>query len=166
MPSISERSTLLLGALITTGYASYALPRLMRIIQRGNSDPDWRCLLKRPPRVIIQTISLRDIFKSRKCTSTLHAFVACRFLFYVLISRGDVFEVFIPNYEFLGYETLGGVHPLGTEVVSVNVIAAMSLQLLRRFIFQPSSQNVCADIGLYPKAYKGLNSQQKEEENE
>ena len=156
MLSIPERVFFLLGALLTTGYALYALIRLMRVIGRGHGDLDWRSLLRRLPRVIIQTISLSDTFKSRRRISILHGLVAWGFLSYILINLGDVLEGFIPNYALFGKRTIGGLYRLSAEVASVFIIAAMLLLLFRRFIFQPSSLSVRADIGLYPKAHEGL----------
>ncbi len=156
MLSFPEKVLFLLGLLLTTGYALYALTRLMRVIGRGYGDPDWRSLLRRLPHVIIQTISLKDTFKIRKRTSTLHGLVAWGFLFYIFINLGDVLDGLISNYVFLGNGTLGGLYRMGAEVVSVFIIAAMLLLLLRRFIVRPSSLSIRSDIGLDPKVEERL----------
>lgn len=156
MLSIPERIIFLLGAILTTGYALYSLVLIIRVIKRGNGEPEWRTVLRRLPIVTLLTISLKDTFQSRKRTSILHGFVAWGFLFYLLINLGDVLEGFFPEFTLFGMGTVGGLYRLSAEAVSVFIIAAMLLLLLRRFIFQPSSLKVRADIGLYPKAYEGL----------
>lgn len=156
MLSIPERIFFLLGALLTTGYALYTLARLMRVIGQGHGDLDWRSLLRRLPRVIIQTISLSETFKSRRRISILQGLVAWGLLSYILINLGDVLEGFFPDFTFFSMGTLGGLYRLSAEVVSVFIIAVMLLLLLRRFFFPPSSLSVQADIELNPMAYEGL----------
>ena len=156
MLSIPERIFFLLGALLSTCYALYALARLMRVIGQGHGDLDWRSLLRRLPRIIIQAISLSENFKSRRRISILQGLIAWGFLSYILANIGDVLEGFFPYFTFFNLGSLGGLYRLSAEVVSVFIIAAMLLLLLRRFFFRSSSLIVRADIDLNPKGYKGL----------
>ncbi|NIM95575.1 MAG: 4Fe-4S dicluster domain-containing protein [Anaerolineales bacterium] len=157
MLSFPEKIIFILGVLLTSAYALVSGARLLRVIGRGHGVPDWRRLLTKVPIVLIQTINLKDTFRIRKRTSTLHGLIAWGFLFYIIINLSDILEGFIPNYEFLGNGTLGGMYRMIAEITSIFILSAMSLLLLRRFFIKPTTLQIHPDIKLYPKAHEGIN---------
>jgi len=142
-----------LGALVLV---YRAVERIVRIIGRGHSRPDWQLGLKRLGGVIVKVGALLPTFKTRFWASFFHALIAWGFLFYLLVNLGDVLEGFIPGYHFLGTGALAGVYRLLADLLSVGVLLGMSVMLIRRFVLRPAELNSREEIHFHPKARFGI----------
>ncbi len=145
-------------ALLATAYAAWqAIVRLVRIIGRGQGQPDWALARRRVADALLKTITLRPTWKMRPLPTLLHAFVAWGFMYYVLVNFGDVLEGYIPHFHFMGTGAIGNLYRLGADILSVGVLVGMSALLIRRFIIKDSVLGARDSVMLNPKARKGIN---------
>ncbi len=145
-------------ALLATAYAAWqAIVRLVRIIGRGQGQPDWALARRRVVDALLKTITLRPTWKMRPLPTLLHAFVAWGFMYYVLVNFGDVLEGYIPHFHFMGTGAIGNLYRLGADILSVGVLVGMSALLIRRFIIKDSVLGARDSVMLNPKARKGIN---------
>ncbi|MCH7588459.1 MAG: (Fe-S)-binding protein [Chloroflexi bacterium] len=151
-----ERILFLLASLATALFIVQSTHKIVKIIGRGNGKPDWNLLPRRLIGVLAKTLSFSTVFRARKLTSLMHAFVAWGFIYYLLVNFGDVLRGYIPDYEFLGSGMIGNLGRLAADFFSVLVLVGMLSLLFRRFIVRPTSLEIRQDTLLHPKARKGI----------
>lgn len=151
-----ERILFLLASLATVLFIFQSTYKITRIIGRGSGKPDWNLVPRRVIGVTLKTLIFSTVFRTRKLTSLLHAFVAWGFIYYLLVNLGDVLRGYIPDYEFLGSGAIGNVSRLAADIFSVLVLLGMVSLLIRRFVVRPISLEIRQDTLLHPKARKGI----------
>ncbi|GAB4496772.1 MAG: (Fe-S)-binding protein [Anaerolineales bacterium] len=157
MLTLVEKILFVLAVAVSGYFAWRATTRLVNTLARGNGKPDWQLARKRLLAVLAKTITLQPTFRLRLGPSILHAMVAWGFMYYLLVNVGDVLQAFIPNFHFLGKDTLiGNVYRLGADLLSVSVLVGMAALLLRRFAFNAPELRARENVLLHPKARAGI----------
>lgn len=152
-----EKIIFILAAL-ASGYAALQVTlRIYRIIARGSGKPDWSVLPKRLAGVLVKTVALTPVWRTRFLASMFHAMVVWGFMFYLLVNIGDVLEGFIADFYFMGTGALGDGYRLLADVLSVGVFVGMVMLLVRRFVSKDPSLSTRETTLLHPKAKKGKN---------
>jgi Fe-S oxidoreductase len=156
MLSFPEKIIFIL-ALLASGYGAYqAAERIVRLLERGQGKPDWSLARRRLISVALKVISFQPVFRFRFLPSLFHAFVAWGFIYYLLVNLGDVLSGFIPHFTFLGQGWVGDIYRLGSDLLSVGVLAGMVALIIRRFILKPAAMTARPDILLDPRARRGI----------
>lgn len=156
MLSTPEKLIFFFAALATAYFVWRAIQRIVRIIGRGHGRPDWSLAPKRLGEVLVKTVALTPVWRTRFWASLFHALVVWGFMFYLFVNIGDVLEGLIGGFVFLGEGTLGKVYRLLADVLSVSALVGMSALLLRRFALQPEVLTVRDSTLLHPKARTGI----------
>ena len=78
------------------------------------------------------------------------------FLYYLVVNLGDVLGAWIPDYQFLGGTTLGGLYRLGADGLSLGIVLGMLGLLVRRFLLRSPELEARQDTPLSPKALQGI----------
>lgn len=157
MLTLIEKILFVLAVAVSGYFAWRAANRLVNTLARGKGKPDWQLARKRLLEVLAKTVTLQPTFKLRLGPSILHAMVAWGFMYYLLVNLGDVLQAFIPNFHFLGKDTLiGGIYRLGADLLSVSVLVGMAALLLRRFVFNAPELRARENVLLHPKARAGI----------
>lgn len=157
MLTLVEKILFVLAVAVSGYFAWRAVNRLVNTLARGKGKPDWQPARKRLLEVLAKTITLQPTFRLRLLPSILHAMVAWGFMYYLLVNVGDVLQGFIPNFHFLGKDTLiGNLYRLGADLLSVSVLAGMTALLLRRFVFNAAELRARENVLLHPKARAGI----------
>ncbi|MFC1997111.1 (Fe-S)-binding protein [Chloroflexota bacterium] len=144
-------------AVIVSGYFAYmATHRLINIISLGKGKPDWSLIPKQLWPTIARTISLQTVWRLRPIPSFFHGLVVWGFIYFLVVNLGDVLQAFLPNFRFLGYGTLGNLHRLGADLLSIGVLVGMVALLIRRFILRPEDLKTRKTILLHKNAQKGI----------
>lgn len=139
-------------------YAAYrAVLRIGGVLKRGKGKIDWQLARKRLLAVLVKVASLQPTFRLRLGPSLLHAFIAWAFLFYMLVNFGDVLQGYIPDFYFLGKDTLiGEIYRLIADLLSVAGMVSMAAMLVRRFVLRSAALTARQDVLLHPKARFGI----------
>lgn len=157
MLTLVEKILFVLAVAVSGYFAWRATNRLVNTLARGKGKPDWQLARKRLLEVLAKTVSLQPTFRLRLGPSILHAMVAWGFMYYLLVNVGDVLQAFIPNFHFLGKDTLiGNIYRLGADLLSVSVLVGMAALLLRRFAFNAPELRARENVLLHPKARAGI----------
>ena len=130
--------------------------RIYRSIARGQGRPDWG---KLPPRllpVLLQTASFAPVFRDRRWVSLLHGMVGWGFIYYLLVNLGDVLQAWIPDFQFLGEATPGGLYRLGADGFSVIILLGMLGLLARRFFIRAPELEARKTTQLVPQARQSI----------
>lgn len=145
-------------AALASGYAGLVVAlRISKIIGRGAGKPDWSVVPKRLVDVLVKTVALTPVWRTRLLASIFHAMVVWGFMFYLFVNIGDVLEGFIPEYYFLGDGALGDWYRLLADVLSVGALVGMVMLLVRRFISKDPALFTRDTTLLHPEAKKGKN---------
>lgn len=146
MLTLIEKIIFIVAVLISL-YAAYRVGvRIIRIVNRGQGNVDWKVVPGRLVDVILRTISFQPVFRFRFLPSLFHAFIGWAFIFYLLVNLGDILEGLIFNYEFLGSGTVGDMFRLTADVLSVAAIIGMLALIVRRFMVKPEHLSSRKDI--------------------
>ncbi len=156
MLTMPERGFFALAVLLSLYLTSRAVLRILRIIQRGHGRPDWSVLWRRlitiPPRIV----SFQPVFRFRLIPSLFHALIGWGFLYFVIVNLGDLFQAYIPGFQFLGYGMIGNLYRLGADIFSIAVLVGITAMIIRRFILKSKVLTARSDILLHPKARFGI----------
>jgi Fe-S oxidoreductase len=158
MLTLPEKILLSLAILLTTTAGLFVTRRIILIIARGRGKVDWALIRTRLFSVAIKTLTLQPVFRFRLTASFFHALVAWGFMYYLIVNVGDLLEAYLPHYVFLGVGTIGNLHRLGADILSVAVLVGMIYLIIRRFITRPGNMTARQDILLHPKARTGIRS--------
>ncbi len=154
MLTAPERIAFVLLASASAWLALGAALRLRRVIGRGHGS------LARPwPRLattLLQTVTLRGVFRTRTLPSVAHALVAWGFIFYLVVNTGDLIEGFIEGFVFLGDGAIGDVYRLLGDLLSAPILAGMVALLLRRFAAKSPALMTREGVLLHPRARRGI----------
>ncbi|MDH5507421.1 MAG: (Fe-S)-binding protein [Anaerolineae bacterium] len=157
MLSTPEKIIFTLLALLTAAAGIVVARRITRIIARGHGRVDWRLAPKRALGVLVKTVVLTPVWRTRLLASFFHALVVWGFTFYLLVNIGDVLEAFIAGFYFMGAGTAGNIYRLLADLFSVGVLVGMLALLVRRFILKDPALQTRAETLLHPKAKAGKN---------
>ena len=155
MLTIIEKIVFVLAALITLYLTYIGAKRIIAVIGRGHGKPDWSLVPKRLVEVTARVATFTPVWRARPAASFIHALVAYGFIFYLLVNLGDLLEGFIPNFEFLGYGTVGNVYRLLSDISTVSVLVGMIAFVLRRFVFKDPALKTRESTLLHPDAAAG-----------
>ena len=156
MLTLPERIIFTFLVILSLSLTSIAARRILRIIQRGHGQPDWKILRQRLFTTPIRLISFQPVFRFRILPSFFHAMVGWGFLFFIFVNLGDVLQAFIPNYQFLWDTKIGNLYRLGADFFSVAILIGMAALIFRRFIIRPATLSARSDVLLHPKARFGI----------
>lgn len=156
MLTLPEKIIFILAALITAGLVFRAAVRIVRIIGRGHSKPDWKLLPRRLLDTAIKTVALTPTWRKRLIISVLHAMVVWAFMFYLFVNIGDSLEGLLPNFVFLGTSIVGNVYRLLADLLSASALVGMSALLLRRFVVRAPELRIRESTLVHPKARAGI----------
>ena len=156
MLTLPEKIIFILAALITAGLVFRAAVRIVRIIGRGHSKPDWKLLPRRLLDTAIKTVALTPTWRKRLIISVLHAMVVWAFMFYLFVNIGDSLEGLLPNFVFLGTSIVGNVYGLLADLLSASALVGMSALLLRRFVVRAPELRIRESTLVHPKARAGI----------
>ena len=156
MLSTPEKIIFLIAAAATAVLVWRAAERIVKTIARGKGKPDWGLAPKRLAEVLVKTIALTPVWRTRFWASLFHAMVVWGFMFYLLVNIGDVLEGFIPGFAFMGSGAVGDFYRLLADLLSVGVLIGMTALLLRRFVFKPTALHTRNTTLLHPKARAGI----------
>ena len=78
------------------------------------------------------------------------------FIYYLVVNFGDVLGAWIPDYQFLGGTTLGGLYRLGADGLSIVIVLGMLGLLVRRFLLRSPELETRQDTPLSSKALQGI----------
>ncbi len=156
MLSYPEKIIFILSLLASVFGAIQAAKRIVRVLGRGQGKPDWSLARRRFVSVTLKVISFQPVFRLRFLPSLFHGFVAWGFIYYLLVNLGDVLAGFIPNFTFMDQGWVGDIYRLGSDLLSVGVIAGMVALIVRRFILKPVNMTARSDILLDPRARRGI----------
>ncbi|MEK6220917.1 MAG: hypothetical protein N2D54_01555, partial [Chloroflexota bacterium] len=121
-----EKTVFILAA-IAAVYAGIGVAiRIAKVIGRGKGEVDWSVVPGRLVSVIVKTTALTPVWRMRFLASFLHALVAWAFMFYLFVNIGEVFEVLITGYIFLGEGSLSNIYRLLADVLSVSALIGMA----------------------------------------
>ena len=156
MLTLPERIIFSIAVLLSLIATFKAIKRIIQIITRGHGRPDWNVIQQRLFSVPLKVVSFQPIFRFRLVPSIFHALVGWGFLFFILVNIGDLLQAFLPNFQFLGTQTIGNLYRLGADISSVAVITGMVALIIRRFIIKPATLSTRPDVLLHPKARFGI----------
>lgn len=126
--------------------------RIVKVVNRGSGNVDWRVVPPRLFAVIAKTISFQPVFQFRFLPSLFHAFIGWAFIFYLLVNLADVLEGLFLDFELFGTGTLGNWFRLTADILSVAALVGMTALIIRRFITKPETLSARKDILLTDKA--------------
>jgi len=156
MLTMPERIIFALFTLLSLFTTYQAVKRIVRIIARGHGRLDWGVLRQRlfsvPPRIV----SFQPLFRFRLLPSLFHALIGWGFLYYVIVNLGDLFEGYLPGFQFLGAGTIAHIYHLGADVFSIAVVTGMLALIFRRFVLKSGYLTARSDVLLHPKARFGI----------
>ena len=156
MLTMPERGFFALAVLLSLYLTSRAVLRILRIIRRGHGRPDWNVLWRRllpiPPRIV----SFQPVFRFRFIPSLFHALIGWGFLYFVAVNLGDLFQAYIPGFQFLGTGMVGNLYRLGADVFSIAVLVGITAMIIRRFVLRSKVLTARSEILLHPKARFGI----------
>ncbi|MBN2500690.1 MAG: (Fe-S)-binding protein, partial [Anaerolineales bacterium] len=155
MLTIPEKIFFVLAALATIVAVFFATRRIIKIIARGHGKPDWGVVPKRLIDVLVKTVVLTPVWRTRPLASLFHAMVVWGFMFYLLVNIGDTLQALITGFHFLGTGTIGNLYRIFADVLSVSVLVGMTALLLRRFVFHAPELETRDTTLLHPKAKQG-----------
>ena len=127
-----------------------------RSIQRGEGKLSFDQLPSRVIRAIDVLFTQRTVFRARRGTSLMHAFIAWGFLYYLLVNLGDLLEGFFHIHFLGGGGLIGDVYRLIGDVLSVLVLAGVIYFIIRRFVARDPALSFHDNIKLHPKVQPGL----------
>ena len=130
--------------------------RIVKVVNRGSGNVDWRVVPPRLLAVIAKTISFQPVFRFRFLPSLFHAFIGWAFIFYLLVNLADVLEGLFLDFELFGTGTLGNWFRLTADILSVAALVGMTALIVRRFITRPETLSTRKDILLTDKARGGI----------
>jgi len=156
MLTLPEKLLFILAALASAYSAYLVSSQIIRIIGRGGGQVDWKLIRTRLVSVLLKTITLQPVFRTRFLTSLFHGFIAWGFIYYLLVNFGDVLEGYIPDFVFLGRGLLGNLYRAGADILSVAALVGMLALILRRFTLKPAALSARDDVLLHPKARSGI----------
>jgi len=130
--------------------------RIVKVVNRGSGNVDWRVVPPRLLAVIAKTISFQPVFRFRFLPSLFHAFIGWAFIFYLLVNLADVLEGLFLEFELFGTGTLGNWFRLTADILSVAALVGMTALIIRRFITRPETLSTRKDILLTDKARRGI----------
>jgi Fe-S oxidoreductase len=156
MLTLPERIIFSLFVLLSLYLSSRAVWRIIRIIQRGHGQPDWKVLWHRLLSIPARIITFQPLFRFRFLPSLFHALVGWGFLYYVIVNFGDLLQAYMRGFQFLGTGTISNLYHLGADIFSIFVLTGMIALIIRRFIFKPATLTARTDVFLHPKARFGI----------
>jgi Fe-S oxidoreductase/nitrate reductase gamma subunit len=130
--------------------------RIVKVVNRGSGNVDWRVVPPRLLAVIAKTISFQPVFRFRFLPSLFHAFIGWAFILYLLVNLADVLEGLFLDFELFGTGTLGNWFRLTADILSVAALVGMTALIIRRFITKPETLSARKDILLTDKARGGI----------
>jgi Fe-S oxidoreductase/nitrate reductase gamma subunit len=156
MLTLPEKILFALAVLVSLLFTFKAINRIIRILQRGHGRPDWKILKQRLITISPKILTFQPVLRFRLVPSIFHALLGWGFLYFFLVNTGDLFQAYLPDYQFLGTGFLGSLYRLGADIFSIAVITGMLALFIRRFIIKPETLNTRSDVLLHPKARFGI----------
>lgn len=136
MLAISEKLVFGILLVISVYLAGHAFRQVIRIIRRGTGQLPLDHILDRGYTALIATLTQRTVLNARPLTSLVHFGIVWGFILYALVNLEDVLRGFIPDYRLFATEPLNQLYRLAADVLSIVVIAAMIIFLVRRFVWR------------------------------
>ncbi|HXF64156.1 MAG TPA: (Fe-S)-binding protein, partial [Caldilineaceae bacterium] len=135
MLTLSEKLLFLFLTAASLAYAYIGFSAVYRVIRRGSGKPPSLAEMgRRAVDALVEWLSERRIWKTRRATSVFHALVAWGFVFYFLVNFGDVLQGLFP-VTFLGTGPVGDLYRLLADLFTASVLIGAVYFLLRRFVF-------------------------------
>ncbi len=130
--------------------------RVVRQIQAGRGQVDWRVVPGRVGKLFFQVLLFGSVFRTRLATSVFHALIGWGFLVLVIADLAD------PVYALTGvrvFEHLGGLGAFYislADFANVAVLIGIVYIAIRRFVFRPASLSTRESTLLHPRARSGI----------
>ncbi|MEW6083047.1 MAG: (Fe-S)-binding protein [Chloroflexota bacterium] len=160
-----EKILFILLALVSAGFTIHGFKTIIDTVRKGRPAPDLKnipaSLLKAGVTVLFQ----RTIFKARKALSAIHMGLFFGLITYAFVNLFDVLEGLIPNFD-LTYSgkhlappawtiPLINIYSLVSDVMSVFLLIAITVFLVRRFIVKDKALTYRENVLLNPKVKAG-----------
>lgn len=157
MLTTPEKILFTLLTLVTLYLAYRGAQMVVRVVLRGDGEPDYALAIRRAVAVLLQkTVGLSPTFQTRPTASLFHGLVAWGFFYFALVNLGDLLQGYIPDYRFMGQGMVGDLYRLGSDLFSLSVLVGMTFLMVRRFIFSTETFAVREGTTLHPKAIPGM----------
>lgn len=157
MLTLVEKILFVLAILVSVSFTWIGVKRIIRIIARGQGNPDWTILRKRLWGVTAKVVTFRPLFRFRLGPSLLHALIGWGFLYFLLVNLAELLQGYIPNYRFLqNAGALGDVYRLLADISTLAVLLGTLAMVIRRFIFKPAELYTRDNVLLDRRARTGV----------
>ena len=157
MLTIVEKILFVIAVLISLYFTWIGVQRIIKIIGRGQGNPDWTLLRKRLWKVALKVGTFRPLFRFRLGPSLLHALIGWGFLYFLLVNVAELLQGYIPHYRFL-QETglLGDIYRLLADIATLAVLTGIIFMVIRRFVFRPANLSTRESTFFDPRARIGI----------
>ncbi|MEW5828717.1 MAG: (Fe-S)-binding protein [Chloroflexota bacterium] len=157
MLTLVEKILFVIAVVASLYFTWLGVKRILKIIGRGQGQPDWSLAWKRLWEVALKVGSFSPLFRFRLGPSLLHGLIGWGFLYYLLVNLAELLQGYIPNYRFLqGTGTLGDVYRLLADLFTLGVLVGISGMIIRRFVIKSTVLSVRESTLLDPRARRGI----------
>ncbi len=157
MLTLVEKLLFVFAVLLSLTLTWLGVRRILKIIGRGQGQPDWSLIRKRLWGVALKVGTFRPLFRFRLGPSLMHALIGWGFLYFLLVNLAELLQGYIPGYRFLqdtGF--LGDLYRLLADLSTLAVLVGITVMVVRRFLLRPVELTTRESTLLDPRARKGI----------